>query len=425
MTARLLPPAPESPTGLQQQWKYDEEVDIDADIVPRQRSSIAQPPLGFPEFIDGPKNWSGCEPGRNRGQILTLSNANICEICNGLHTFNGRELDGDEVRRELFRVPTLEGHLKQATIAILNGSGIFIIRGLRWEDYSIEDRIVIFLGLASHIGDQRGVQNSKGDMLSHIIESKAWTVPKEKRHGIHTSDRLPFHNDMGCEILSMQIRDRADAGGHTCVASMTAIYNDLRQSNPWVLHVLAKPNWPIQTSSKKDPPFVLCPLMEYHDDNLVISMDPARIGPHPLARYGSIPDLTPGQEEALAVLQRTAEKHQMKLETQPGDIVFINNLSLLHARESYEDGTSSSRHLVRLWLRNTELGWRIPPAMKMPWDAAFGDRAAKVVNRHYPIMPMPEYMECKYSNGTAAFVADDNFSDSSSDEVVTKVGEDG
>lgn len=145
-------------------------------------------------------------------------------------------------------------------------------------------------------------------------------------------------------------------------------------------------------------------------------MDPARIGPHPKDYNSSIPHMTPRQKDALAVLQATAQKHQIRLETQVGDLVFINNLGLLHARESYKDGYCS-RHLVRLWLRNTRLGWAIPPSMKMPWDASFGDGAKKVVRRYYPIVPMPEYMESKYSNGTAAFVAE---GDSDDDEVTTQ-----
>lgn len=174
-------------------------------------------------------------------------------------------------------------------------------------------------------------------------------------------------------------------------------------------------NLHIYRSSRKDPPFVLSPLLESYGGNLLISMDPCRIGPHPSSHGDSIPSLTKEQEEALAILQTAARKHQLRLETQPGDLIFINNLGLLHARESYEDGTSSSRHLVRLWLRNTRLGWAIPPSMKMPWDAAFGDGSRKVPNRYYPIVPMPEYMECKYSSGTAAFVADDGDTDDGND----------
>ncbi len=141
---------------------------------------------------------------------------------------------------------------------------------------------------------------------------------------------------------------------------------------------------------------------------MIISADPARLGPHPSSSDSGIPSLTTDQREALAVLQQTAEKHQVRLHSQPGDIIFLNNLSLLHGRESYSDGEYSERHLVRLWLRNGELGWSIPPPMKAPWDAVFGKKAEAVLDRSYPCAPMPELMESKYSNGTAAFVAEDS-----------------
>ncbi|KAI1377044.1 Clavaminate synthase-like protein [Hypoxylon crocopeplum] len=426
MTAHMFPLASQSPTGLQPRMRREEH-GLAADILPRQQSSFSQPPPGFPAHIDGPTNWSGLAP--TQVHTLDLGARGVADMEKSLHSFHKLELDGDEVTPERFPLPHLRGLLEQCALCVHRGSGICIVRGLNPGNYTIEDNIVLLLAIASYIGDQRGLQNSKGDMLSHVTESKSWTVPKEKRHGIHTNDSLPFHNDMGCEVLSIQVRDRANAGGHTCVASMTAIYNDLMQSNPWALHTLAKHDWPIQTSSKKDAPFVLCPLLEFHADNLLISMDPARIGPRPLVRNGSIPRLTPEQQDALAALQRAARKHQVRLETQPGDLVFINNLGLLHARESYRDGASSSRHLVRLWLRNSDLGWPIPPSMKMPWDAAFGDGAHKVVNRYYPIVPMPEYMECKYSNGTAAFVADDDSDggdgDNDGDDATLKITEGG
>ena len=63
---------------------------------------------------------------------------------------------------------------------------------------------------------------------------------------------------------------------------------------------------------------------------------------------------------------------------------------------------------MRLWLRNKELGWSIPPPMKAPWDAVFGEGAKAVRDRKYPCTPLPEHMESKYSNGTAAFVAWDS-----------------
>ncbi|KAI0828766.1 Clavaminate synthase-like protein [Hypoxylon sp. FL0890] len=422
MTSHMLPLASESLTGLQLRVRREEH-GIAAETLPRRQSSISQPPPGFPALIEGPETWSGRDPDKSKVHVFELCNSDAPVIREGLQGFHELELDGDEVNRERFPLPSLQERLDRCAFEVHRGRGICIIRGLNPKWYSIEDNIIILLALASYVGDQRGVQNSKGDMLSHVTESKSWTVPKDRRHGIHTNDSLPYHNDMGCEILAMQVRDRAEVGGYTCVASMATIYNDLLQSNPWVLHALAKDNWPIQTS-RKDPPFVLCPLLEFQANRLLISMDPARIGPHPRVRNSSIPHLTLEQQEALAVLQGMARKHQLRLETQPGDIVFINNLALLHARESYQDSASSSRHLVRLWLRNTQLGWPIPPSMRMPWDAAFGERSKKIINRNYPIMPMPEYMECKYSNGTAAFVPDDDMDDGIGDEVIPNSTED-
>ncbi|KAI1653974.1 Clavaminate synthase-like protein [Daldinia decipiens] len=415
MTNDTVPHTAENAVSLQP-WMHREGHGLVADVLSRQQDGISHPPRGFPPSIHGPTKWSGLDPNKIQPHTLTLDGPDVAAIRGTLESSHELELDGDEVTRECFPLPSLQDRLEKCAFEVHRGCGLCIIRGLNPDNYTIEDNIVLFLAIASYIGDERGLQNAKGDMLwkAHVTESKTWTVPKEKRHGIHTNYSLPFHNDMGCEILSIQVRDRADEGGRTCVASIAAVYNDLVQTKPWVLHALAKHNWPIQTSSRREPPFVLCPLIEYHAGNLLTSMDPSRIGPHPLIRNGSIPNLTPEQQEALVVLEETAQKHQIQLDTQPGDLIFINNLALLHGRESYLDSNTSSRHLVRLWLRNTQLGWPIPPSMSMPWDAAFGERAKKVMDRYYPIMPMPEYIECKYSNGTAAFVADDdNFDDGS------------
>ncbi|KAI8957034.1 Clavaminate synthase-like protein [Daldinia sp. FL1419] len=398
MTAQAVPPSPESPIDPQTRL-HREKNGLAEDILSSERSSITQLPAGYPPRIDHRSSWSGL--GSDETHFFRLDVAAILEIEKGLRSSHKLERNGDEVTRASFPLPHLRDSLDKCALEVHDGSGLCIVRGLNPEKYTVEDNIVLFLAIAGYIGDERGLQNSQGDMLSHVTESKSWTIPREKRHGIHTNYSLPFHNDMGCEILAIQVRDRADEGGHTCVASMAAIYNDLVQTKPWVLHVLARHDWPIQA---KEPPFALCPLIEYHAGRLLVSMDPARIGPHPSNRNGSIPDLRPEQREALAMIQEAAQKHQVRLDTRLGDLVFINNLAFLHGRESYLDGDATSRHLVRLWLRNTRLGWAIPPSMSMPWDAVFGEGAKKMTDKRYPIMPMPEYFECKYTNGTAAFL---------------------
>lgn len=53
---------------------------------------------------------------------------------------------------------------------IHTGFGVCVLRGLNASLYSAEDNLLLFLGLASYIGDVRGVQNRKGD----VIGTFAW-----------------------------------------------------------------------------------------------------------------------------------------------------------------------------------------------------------------------------------------------------------
>ncbi len=144
-------------------------------------------------------------------------------------------------------------------------------------------------------------------------------------------------------------------------------------------------------------------------------MDPGRLGLHPATaqagRESPVPALNPGQLEALEVLSALASKHHHRLDTKLGDMVFINNLGLLHARDSYVDPKDGpGRHLVRLWLRNPELAWRIPQSMLVPWEAAFGPdgNGFPDLERSYAILPTLEYKPPKYTAGSAAFVLEDS-----------------
>lgn len=374
----------------------------------RQDKAAPQPPVGFPSSAQGPMVWSR-EDGASLGsQVLELGPAEIAEVEQAVKHFLALGLDGSEVTRDNFPLPTLGPQLKNCAANVHQGSGVCIVRGLAPESYSDEDNAIIFLGLASYIGEQRGVQTSKGAMLTHVYESNSWTVPREKRHGIHTNGKLPFHNDMGCEILALHIRNCAAQGGGTYVASAAAVYNALMKTNPQVVHTLAEHEWPVQVARRGTTQFVFAPLLGFQSGNIILSVDPSRVGPHPAAADGQIPNLVPAQKEALSLLQQAATTQQIQLPTVQGDMVFINNWGVLHARESYEDDDTATRHLVRLWLRNSQFAWDIPESMKTPWEASFGARAKKIVNRQYPIAPMPQYMEPKFTNGSAAFVMEDS-----------------
>lgn len=269
-------------------------------------------------------------------------------------------------------------------------------------------------------------------MITHITDAKDWSkvrpqrhmynkkltssqVPHEQRHGIHTNSALPFHTDMGCETLALHYRAVAQNGGATSVVSATTIYNELAAEHPDDLRALMAPDWPVQLTGTPAT-FGRLPLLAVHDGRVVVSVDPGRLGLHPATAGvrgdGRGGDLSPAHLRALSTLSGLAEKHAVSVEAQPGDILFINNLGLLHKRDAYTDaGSGSPRHLVRLWLRNPELSWKIPENMKAPWTAAYGKRQGfgrflQPAEDRYQIVPEKEYKVPKYSSGSAAWLID-------------------
>jgi hypothetical protein len=104
-------------------------------------------------------------------------------------------------------------------------------------------------------------------------------------------------------------------------------------------------------------------------------------------RTPDIPDLSGSQIEALNMVQTVAEQHAVSMKLKPGDMLFWNNLALLHSRSGFTDSPERRRHLLRLWLRNaeSEKNWPIPLDLQAAWSEAF-DHAGRP--QSWPIEPI-------------------------------------
>jgi Taurine catabolism dioxygenase TauD, TfdA family len=63
---------------------------------------------------------------------------------------------------------------------------------------------------------------------------------------------------------------------------------------------------------------------------------------------------------------KIADEMCLKFEFKTGDIQFLNNLAILHAREEFKraGGDEKRRHLLRLVQMDDELGWNVPLSMQ-------------------------------------------------------------
>lgn len=86
------------------------------------------------------------------------------------------------------------------------------------------------------------------------------------------------------------------------------------------------------------------------------------------------PPLTPKQRQALRVLLRVCQEQSVKLDPISGDMTFVNNLSVLHARDAYRDEPElgQSRHLLSIMLRDTNLASQKPACFGARNNDVFG-----------------------------------------------------
>lgn len=113
-----------------------------------------------------------------------------------------------------------------------------------------------------------------------------------------------------------------------------------------------------------------------HEGHMLATVLPhALTGLNDIPRPNSVPSLTSKQQEALDLVQHMARIHQLRVSTQPGDMIFVNNWAIVHGREAFEDSPEQRRYLVRLWLKNERFAWSLPSPLRLANDMVFYDDA--------------------------------------------------
>lgn len=193
----------------------------------------------------------------------------------------------------------------------------------------------------------------------------------------------------------MYVLEGSLAGGQGYWASSAQVYNEIVATRPGLISTLAKSDWPFEKyGSSQFREISACPA----DLNIsscsasLVSLRPLLYpgGKRPFLYYSrinltgsmveprsaDIPQLSDLQADALDTLHFTAAKHAMVVPQLKGDMYFVNNLAILHAREAYADGPGGQgRHLMRLWLSDKRFGYHIPQGLRWRWDEVFGDSA--------------------------------------------------
>ncbi|KAH6856310.1 hypothetical protein B0I37DRAFT_367077 [Chaetomium sp. MPI-CAGE-AT-0009] len=371
-------------------------------LYPNRRTTV---PPGWPAEVDLARAWAKDDFTSEDDYVLHLGPEDIVEIEAGLAYFKSLpDLGPDDVHPGTFPLPKLCNRLVQASEIIHDGRGFIVLRGLQPDKYSSFDNILLYLGVTSYLAEKRGMQDFDGRMILHI-QAVAEDV---KKHGAmpnspYVSRAQPFHTDI-CDVLAMYALNVAAYGGESYLASSAKIYNELARHRPDIIEVLAKDDWIFDEFWEG----------QYHTRPLLYNF-PERgpafqfsrrplTGAHFSPHHPAVPAMTELQAEALDAVYFLAKEHALEIALQRGDMLVFNNFAMLHARSGFADNAADGlqRHMLRLWLRNERLMWKVPPALeRISWEV-YGDHQWRQQLAVWDIESSPPELRVKHRRASCA-----------------------
>ena len=262
-----------------------------------------------------------------------------------------------------FNLPGLDSILANIRYDLVDGRGFALLRGLPVFDWPLEQTAAVYWAIGTRVGVPVA-QNKVGSILGHVTDVGG-DADHPNQRGHQSAEALPFHNDIGAEIVTLLCLQGARAGGESGLVSAATLWNELVKNRPDLAEVLPRPFYFDRRNEEiaGQAPWYKLPVFMPADGRLVTSYVPRFI--RSAQRFEQVPRLTEIQHEALDLVQTLADDPRFKLEMdfQPGDIQLVNNLVLLHSRNEYKDWPEPERrrHLLRLWLSVTD-GWPMPDA---------------------------------------------------------------
>lgn len=344
-------------------------------------------------LIEGPSVWFGSDMRKRETEwTYYLSTGEIAELEAARASVQARGLDIADFRREDFPLPTLGPALERLRTDVLDGRGFVLLRGVPVQNRPIVESATIYWGIGTWFGRARS-QNAKGHLLGHVYDLGGSSAKDPNLRSYATSERQNFHIDR-CDVVALLCLQRAKSGGQSSIVSSMTLHNVMRQRRPDLLERLYQPFAVDRRGEVPDgkAPFYEAPVFNEYAGKVSVLYSRLHIGSS--QRFPEARRLTPVDIEALDMLAELSSDPELRLDMNfvPGDIQFLHNHTILHARTAYEDWPEPKRkrHLLRLWL--SPPGARpLPPVFAECYgDITIGDRGGiicKDTRLHAPLVP--------------------------------------
>ncbi|KAF2716605.1 Clavaminate synthase-like protein [Polychaeton citri CBS 116435] len=336
---------------------------------------LLRPYEAFPYHIDAPTVWKAEDYAHNPERWTHhLNDEEVSELSAAADAFFESGENIVHISKETFQLPTMSKFLSAMRTELLNGKGFILFKGFPVGAWGARKSAIAYIGLGLHLGHLLS-QNGLGHVLGHVKDVGGDVTRLDSTRIYRTTARQFFHADEG-DIVGLLCLARAHQGGESDIVSSHHVFNYLQQHHPDVTRTLCEPIWYFDRKgevSLGQKPYTRQPVFYIEpgeSGRVYTKFDPYHV--RSLQRFsdlGIIPPLSAAQEKAITVLEETCQRLALHMILEVGDIQFVSNSHVLHARTAYVDHAPPAprRHLMRLWLSTPEGegGWKLPFADSM------------------------------------------------------------
>jgi hypothetical protein len=289
--------------------------------------------------------------------VYHLTDGHLAELEAALHRAEAESDDVLDITRESFPLPTLGPELTRITRELIEGPGVVLIRGVPVDRYGKERASAIYWGIGLHLG-RPWPQNAKGHLLGDVTDQGRAAADPTSRGNEIGGIAFPFHSD-GSDLVGLFCLDAGASGGESLVANVVTIHNELVRTEPELAAELYAP-FAYDLRGEHAPgtrPWYTMPIFTRRGDRLFVRY----IRPYieSTRRHDDAPRPSDSAREAMDRIDAMCAdpQYHASMMLEPGDMQFINNYHVLHARRAYDDDRAGHRirHLKRLWLETEVL----------------------------------------------------------------------
>jgi hypothetical protein len=300
--------------------------------------------------IGGRGAWKSTDFTSPADYTIELTPANLSDVDEAVRDVRARGLQLADIEQAHFPLPTLAGAFDRIRRELREGRGFVLVRRLPVERYSKDEIGMIYWGLGTHLGIGLS-QSVMGDRLGHVRDMSR-EDPNARAY--RNKQELVLHTDFS-DLVGLCSLRRARSGGASQIASALTVHDTILAEHPEYLERLYRGYLYHRRGEQRPGDLPVTPqpvpVLSCVDGQVSVRYIRTYIEAGMAAVGTPLDDF---DKEALGFFESVCRRpdHMLEFTLEPGEMYFLNNYTILHARTAFEDFEEEDRrrHLLRLWL---------------------------------------------------------------------------